>query len=92
MWISIPLYGTENSLRKNKNEFFNIFGHNIIELFIYNYSKELKIEKEVLKEDGTLLDLKIGYAAIDTGCYNKGILSAIEFPSMKVIQQKNIEL
>ena len=74
-----------------QDEYFNIFGHNIVKYFIYNKCKELKIDRSILKKDGTLLDINIGYADIDTGCFDNGMLSAIEFPSMKVIQQKNIE-
>lgn len=83
-----------NVPRKNQTELFNVFGHNPVDWFS---SKYLRSELEqYLTKDRILFDNLRGYAAIDTGaCYpemsSRGVLTAIEFPSMKVYQQENIE-
>lgn len=84
--------------KDEQTEFFNVFGHNIIDNFIFNKSGGLKVEKEVVTPHNTLLDYEKGYAGIDTGCFVKGSkspfrakLTCIEFPTMRIIQQENIE-
>ena len=61
---------------------------------------------EIITPENTLLDWNKGYAGIDTGAFVKipestvrqrqhdffGKLSCLEFPSMKIYQQDNIEL
>ena len=84
--------------KKAQTKYFNVFGHNIIGNFIFNPSGGLKVDSSVITPEGTLLDNLRGYAAIDTGAFvnNKdsnyfGKLSCIEFPTMKLYQQENIE-
>jgi len=85
---SIPNVGSDN--------FFNVSGHNIIENFIHNRDGELIIDKKYLVNDIIIND-DLGYACIDTGVFiktlkeNTGKITCLEFPSMKVYQQKNIE-
>jgi len=74
-----------------QREYFNIFGHNIVKYWIRNKSGCLKVKPEVIQDTGILLDISKGYAAIDTGCIEGNTLTCIEFPTMRVIQQKNIE-
>jgi serine/threonine protein phosphatase 1 len=93
--------------QKEQTEYFNVFGHNIIDNFIFNASGGLKVPSEVITPEKTLFDNLKGYAAIDTGCFVKydpygnenskggnpyrGKLSCLEFPTMRVIQQDNID-
>jgi serine/threonine protein phosphatase 1 len=76
--------------------FFNVSGHNIIDYFIYDKDGELKIPKELLKED-IIIDKDKGYSCIDSGAFLKtvkessGKLTCLEFPTMKIYQQNNIE-
>jgi len=69
------------------NEYFNVFGHNIVDLMIRNRSGYIKsnFKKETLN-NGAIINNYIGYAAIDTGvCKNK--LTAISFPEKQLFQQ-----
>lgn len=84
--------------RYEDTKYFNVFGHNIISNFIFNPSGQLKIPREVITPENTLFDSLKGYAAIDTGCFVKrsespfnGKLSCLEFPTMRIIQQVNME-
>lgn len=70
------------------NDFFNVFGHTIT----YTGSKMFGVETK----NKIIIDEETGYADIDTGCFYKrnsetGILTALEFPTLKVIQQINID-
>jgi serine/threonine protein phosphatase 1 len=77
---------------KNQDKYFNVFGHNIVNKWIRNKSGEIKVNKDIIHDSGILFDKNKGFAAIDTGCFGEGgVLSCIEFPTMRVIQQKNIE-
>lgn len=83
-----------NVPKKDQAEMFNVFGHNPVDWFSTKYKPE-DLEKYLTK-DKIIVDVLKGYAAIDTGaCYYKSstraILTALEFPSMKVYQQENIE-
>jgi serine/threonine protein phosphatase 1 len=69
------------SYTKKKNNFFNIFGHNIT---LYDRIHGLTDEK-------LILDFEKGYCGIDTGAFlEEGYLTAISFPNFEVIQQKHI--
>lgn len=81
-----------------QTEYFNVFGHNIIDSFIFNQEGNLKIPAGNITPEGTIYDIKRGYAGIDTGGFIQeqtkyhGRLTCLEFPSMKIYQQDNIEL
>ena len=89
--------------RYENTKYFNVFGHNIIDNFIFNPGGSLKVDKSIITHNNTLFDNLKGYAAIDTGCFVKnnknskgvnpyrGKLTCLEFPSMNIIQQDNIE-
>ncbi len=88
------LVWNRNVPKKDQTEFFNIFGHNPVDWFMTRYTPE-ELSK-VLTENNIIIDMLKGYAAIDTGaCYDKiptrATLTAIEFPSLRVYQQENIE-
>ena len=74
-----------------QKNYFNVFGHTPISNFIRH-------NMAYLNSENIVVNLDVGYANIDTGAaYKKnkpfpsGILTALEFPSMRVIQQTNIE-
>ncbi|MEY4503950.1 MAG: hypothetical protein RL154_242 [Pseudomonadota bacterium] len=78
---------------KSDSGYFNIFGHTPIDRYFGNKSPDVIVPKV---ENGVIIDKCFGYANIDTGAVYKderdrSILSAIEFPSLKVVQQANIE-
>ena len=75
------------------DEYFNVLGHNIIEYFVTPLT-----EAEIITPEFTILDMDKGYACIDTGAFlvnerypNSGKLTCLEFPTMKLYQQENIE-
>jgi serine/threonine protein phosphatase 1 len=88
-----------NIPKKEQTQYFNVCGHNPIDSFVfdrYNDYKTSDIDK-CITPDKIVIDTLRGYANIDTGaCYKdcgmyRGVLTALEFPSMKVIQQENID-
>ncbi len=84
---------------KEQTEFFNIFGHNPIDSFIFDKDAGYKLDKKYITPENIVFDNLKGYANIDTGAvytakkYNpyRGKLTALAFPSMKVYQQVNID-
>ena len=88
-----------NIPKKEQTDYFNVCGHNPIDSFVfdrYNDYKTPDIDK-CITPDKIVVDNLRGYANIDTGaCYTdggmyRGVLTALEFPSMRVIQQENID-
>lgn len=70
-------------------EIFNIFGHTIVDSIV-----EKNPETSQYKKEGVIINKEEAYAAIDTGMgYGKDkYLSAIAFPSLQVIREKNTTL
>lgn len=89
-----------NIPKKENTKYFNVFGHNPIDSFIFDKDRNYTIDPKNITESGIVVDILKGYANIDTGacyksdCYSKyrGRLTALEFPSMKVFQQENIDV
>lgn len=81
------LWGRNFTACPNK-DIFNVFGHSPV-MGVFKRKPHL-VDHE---HEGILLNKPEGYAAIDTGCslskYN--YLAALEFPSMKVYRQKNLD-
>lgn len=88
-----------NIPKKGHQKYFNIFGHTPIDSFIFDKYNEWLIKDKYLTAEKVVINKKIGYANIDTGAvYTKkkhgkyrGKLTAIEFPSLKIFQQENID-
>ena len=85
---------------KEQTDFFNVCGHNPIDSFIFDKDGNLKLDKSYITNNNTIFDNLKGYTNIDTGAvykdkeYSKqfrGKLTALEFPSMKIYQQVNID-
>lgn len=86
--------------RKEQTELFNVFGHNPVDSFIFDHDGNQKIEDRYITPEGIIFDNLKGYANIDSGAVYKaerfskkyrGKLTALEFPSMKIFQQVNID-
>jgi len=81
--------------KKIQEKYFNVFGHTPISHY---YSK--KGLENCLTSNGVVFDKKKGFANIDTGCVFKdtdksgmlGKMTAIEFPSLNIIQQENLDI
>ncbi len=86
-----------NIPKKEQTKYFNVFGHNIISNYIFNPSGGFRVDPSIITPEKTLFDNLKGYAAIDTGAFIKsdnpynGRLTCLEFPTMKIYQQENIE-
>lgn len=89
-----------NIPKKQQTNYFNVFGHTPIDSFIFDRYGEYKLDNTLITKDNVVIDKLKGYANIDTGaCYidersskiYRGKLTALEFPSMKVFQQENID-
>lgn len=77
---------------KVQENYFNVFGHTPPDIFTFSETNGC------LTAENVIIDRDKGYADIDTGCvYHRsdlpmrGVLTAIEFPTMKIIQQENID-
>lgn len=83
--------------KSTQQNYFNVFGHTPADAFAFTRSGE-DTTNGCLREDSVVLDTEKGYAMIDTGAvYDRpdlpmrGKMTALEFPSMRVIQQENID-
>lgn len=75
--------------KKENKKYFNVFGHTPI-----HYMRRDILTEEDFKElsyENIILSDKYSYANVDTGCVFKKELTALEFPTMKVIKQEYIE-
>lgn len=75
--------------KEENKKYFNVFGHTPI-----HYMKKDILKEEEIKElsyENIILSDKYSYANIDTGCVFKKELTALEFPTMRVIKQEYIE-
>lgn len=85
--------------KKGNIDFFNVFGHTPIDAFIFDRNNEFKIKEKYITPENIVINNKLGYANIDSGAvYTKkkhgkyrGKMTALEFPSLRVIQQENID-
>jgi len=84
-----------NLPEKDDSGYFNITGHNITGHLLDKY---ISIEGYD-DETQVIIDKDIGYACIDTGAFINsrhkatygGVMTAISFPELEVLQQKNID-
>ena len=84
--------------KETSTEYFNVFGHTPIDGFAFD-GDGLDVVGGCLTPENVVIDIKRGYANIDSGCcYHRnrygeyrGVLTALLFPSLDVIQQENID-
>ena len=84
--------------KETSSEYFNVFGHTPIDGFAFDGDGFDKVSG-CLTPENIVIDNTKGYANIDSGCcYHKnrygkyrGVLTALLFPSLDVIQQENID-
>lgn len=75
-----------NEINGENNNYFNIFGHISIPF------TNLREHKKYLVNDNILINNEKNFACIDSGCVYGEYLTAIEFPSLKIFQEKKIDL
>jgi len=92
----VDLFNWNRNLpEKEGSKYFNVTGHNITEHLLDKY---ISIEG-YNKETEVIVDKDLGYACIDTGAFIDsrykvtfgGKMTAISFPGLEIIQQKNID-
>lgn len=81
---------------KIQEKYFNVFGHTPPDTFAFK--RGVDCTNGCLTPENVVIDRIKGYADIDTGCVYRrpdlpmrGVMTALEFPSMRVIQQENID-
>jgi len=95
---NIILWNRKKPSEIDKNDYFNVFGHTPMQHFALREDYSIRLSDEVFYEKKIALDRDIGYANIDTGAiYSKlagkynNKLTALHYPSFKLVQQQNID-